>query len=81
MPKGQRKVLTDKERAEKLQKIASPRVSRALRVLKQVGQLKRYKPTSAQQNAILRALEDGISNVKASFAGTETKAEFELPKS
>ena len=80
MADKKRKTLTDKERAEKLQKIATPRVSRAIRVLKQVAQLKRYNPTVSQQNAIVSALESGVANIKSAFAGAEQKSEFELPK-
>lgn len=58
-----------------LKRLASKRVTKATKAVRLVGNLARYKPTEAQENAIIGALKEAVKNVEAQFAGNVGGAE------
>ena len=71
---------SEETREQKLCRLASARVSAALKRLDLVGNLAAYKPTEKQANAILGALVNRLNTVSARLKGAKSsEGGFALP--
>jgi len=75
-----KKTRTPVNKQERLVKLASQRVSRAIRAILQVGALGKYQPTETQRAKITGALNDAIDNATNALAvqTTVSKENFAL---
>lgn len=71
----------DETAQQKLARLASKRVPKAVKAISAVGNLKTYKPTASQSKAILDALKSALNSIEHRLTSTETKQEssFALP--
>jgi hypothetical protein len=71
---------TAAQKAE-LKKTAATRMTRAITAIASVGLLSRYKPSKAQQEACIKALQQAVLDASKKIAQTPGKSEtlFNLP--
>ena len=76
-----RKGQTPADAAEKLRKLANVKVSRAIKAIRAVGTLGRLRPSDAQVDVMLKALQDAAeATARRLKAGPKQPVEFQLPE-
>lgn len=75
-----KKTRTRTPKAARLKALADIRVPRAVKAIRLVGDLKRYQPTTPQQDQMLAALRTAVDEASTAFSApvTEPTAEFKL---
>ena len=68
MPKT--KVPANESQAQKLTRLATKRVNKAIVQLRLIGNLGSYGPTDNQKNLIIRAIESEVASMKQNIAST-----------
>lgn len=73
--------MAEESDAQKLNRLASKRVSNLLNSIKGIGNLGRYKPTAKQRDAVFAAIDAELKKANGRWSGqaAEVSGGFKLP--